>query len=267
VTRRTLLWHGGIELVLTTALIFGITSWVRWVVVPSPISRVLPVSHWRYAVIGAGLCVIIVLLIESPAGHASGAHMNPAISVGTWLFGTFSLLGVTIYAAAQLGGSVVGTLLARVVWGRNFTARPIDNAVLLPAKGWGSFDVFGVEAASVGIIVFLVGICLSTKRLSAWLPLVAGLLFGGSIVLLGTFTGASENPAREFGPALFSGETRDLWGYLCGPIVGALLAGAAFKLVRRAPAPSHSMCGTRNRSTRSGADETRSSDVPNSMPI
>jgi glycerol uptake facilitator-like aquaporin len=267
VTRRTLLWHGAIELGLTAALIFGITSWVRWVVGPSPISRMVPGLHWRYVLIGAGLCVIIVLLIESPAGHVSGAHMNPAISVGTWLFGPLPFVAVIIYASAQLAGSVIGTLLARLVWGRYFIGPPIDNAVLLPAKGWSSLAVFGVEAASVGVIVFVIGICLTITKLSAWLPLVAGILFGGSIVLLGGFTGASENPARELGPALFSGETGDLWAYLCGPIVGALLAGAVLKLVRRAPAQTHSMCATHNRSSSLGVAGTRSSDAPKSAPI
>jgi glycerol uptake facilitator protein/aquaporin Z len=158
-----------------------------------------------------------------------------------WMFGSFRLFGVIVYAAAQVAGSVAGTLLARLVWGRPFTARPVDNAVLLPAKGWNSLDVFGVEASSVCLIVLLIGIYLSSHKLSVWLPLVAGLLFGVAIAALGGLTGASENPARELGPALFSGETSDLWAYLCGPIIGALLAGVAYKILRQVPAPTHSL--------------------------
>jgi glycerol uptake facilitator-like aquaporin len=60
------------------------------------------------------------------------------------------------------------------------------------------------------------------------------LIIGGAIALLGTASGGSENPARQLGPAIASGQTRFLWAYLLAPMLAAVLAAAARRAIQPA---------------------------------
>src|SRR5258706_7960634 len=119
----TLIRHSMLELILTSALLFGVTTFVRFVVGASPISRALPQIHVQLFLVGALVAVLLSLLIISRAGKVSGGHMNPAISLAMWRFGVFPAAGIGPYIAAQLIGSVIGVLAPRGVWGA-IVARP-----------------------------------------------------------------------------------------------------------------------------------------------
>jgi hypothetical protein len=106
--------HSVFELVLSSVLLFGVVSIVRWVIGPSPISRTIPGSHAELCIVGATVAFLLAGLILSPPGRASGGHMNPAISLAMWRFGVFPGAGVFSYTIAQLLGSVVGVVTARV---------------------------------------------------------------------------------------------------------------------------------------------------------
>jgi hypothetical protein len=87
----------------------------------------------------------------------------------------------------------------------------------------------------MAFIVLLVGVCLAASRLAPFVPWIVGVAIGTAIATLGTSTGGSVNPARQFGPAALSGQTRFLWVYLLAPMVGATLATWG---QRDGPAPS-----------------------------
>jgi glycerol uptake facilitator-like aquaporin len=210
---------------LTACLLFGVASVVRWVVGPSPISRALPGIHLELLVVGLAVGLLLAGLIVSPLGKASGGHLNPAISLAMWRFGVFPGRGVLPYWAAQLGGSLLGVLLARVAWGPAVAASPVVYSALRPAPGWSNVALFPAETASMAVIVLLVGVFLSVPRLASRVPWLVGGLIGAAIVGLGTITGGSVNPAREFGPAVFAGQFGFLATYLLAPLVGAAVAG------------------------------------------
>src|SRR5277367_2351785 len=105
------------ELMLTSVLLFGVVSIVRWVIGPSPISRTIPSIRAELWVVGTAVAFLLTGLILSPPGRASGGHMNPAISLAMWRFGVFPGAGVIPYTIAQLLGSVLGVVAARGVWG------------------------------------------------------------------------------------------------------------------------------------------------------
>jgi glycerol uptake facilitator-like aquaporin len=219
------LWrHTGYEALLTACLLFGVASVVRWVVGPSPISRVLPGIHLELLVVGLAVGLLLAGLIVSPLGKASGGHLNPAISLAMWRFGVFPGRGVLPYWAAQLGGSLLGVLLARVAWGPAVAGSPVVYSALRPAPGWSNVALFPAETASMAVIVLLVGVFLSVPRLASRVPWLVGGLIGAAIVGLGTITGGSVNPAREFGPAVFAGQFGFLATYLLAPLVGAVVA-------------------------------------------
>jgi len=186
--------------------------------------------------------VLLSSLILSRPGKISGGHMNPAISLAMWRFGVFPAAGLVPYIAAQLLGSVIGVVAARAVWGTTVEQSPVLCAVIQPAPAWSAGPLFAAEVIGMGIIVFAVGYCLSIPRLAR--RVVVGILIGLGIVLLGTSTGGSLNPTRQFGPAVVSGHTDELWVFLIGPMVGAEIAAQLLAFQKRRPVLTHRLCGT-----------------------
>ena len=244
------------ELILTFILLFGVTTIVRWVIGPSLISRSIPQIHAELVLVGAGVALLLAGLILSPMGRASGGHMNPAISLAMWRFGVFPGAGVVPYSIAQLLGSVLGVLAARVVWGQVVAEPPVLYAVLQPGPLWSTAELFTAETLSMAVIVLIVGICLAEDRLAPFVPWVVGILIGMAIAVLGTSTGGSVNPARQFGPAVISGQTQFLWSYLLAPMLGAVIAASLRQTIQhRRAVLTHRLCGTQ-------ADGRRLSGLP-----
>jgi glycerol uptake facilitator-like aquaporin len=128
---------------------------------------------------------------------------------------------VAPYIIAQLLGSVLGGVAARLVWGPVVARAPVAYAALQPGPGWSTLSLFAAETVSMGIIVLLIGFCLAVARLTPFVPWIVGGAIGIAIAALGTSTGGSVNPARQFGPATLSGQTHFLWAYLLAPMAGA----------------------------------------------
>src|SRR5262245_16022463 len=153
--------HSVLELILTSVLLFGVTTIVRFVVGPSPISRGIPQIHVELLIVGAAVAVLLAGLIISRPGKISGGHINPAISLAMWRFRVFPRAGVVPYIAPQLLGSVLGVLAARAVWGAVVERPPVLYAVIQPAAPWSAGPLFTAELFGMGVIVFAVGYFLS----------------------------------------------------------------------------------------------------------
>jgi glycerol uptake facilitator-like aquaporin len=234
-----------LELLLTFCMLFGVTTIVRWVIGPSPISRMIPQIQIELLIVGAAVALLIAGLICSPPGRATGGHMNPAISFAMWRFGVFPGAGVMPYIVAQLLGSVLGVVAARAVWGAVVADAPVAYAVLQPGPGWSTAELFAAETLSMAVIVFIVGLCLAVRRLAPFVPWIVGISIGTAIATLGTSTGGSVNPARQFGPAILSGKTHFLWVYLFAPIAGAMVATWLRQMTQhRRCVLTHRLCGT-----------------------
>jgi len=239
-----------IEFILTSILLFGVVTIVRWVIGPSPISRAIPGIHAELWIVGAAVALLLAGLILSPPGRASGGHTNPAISLAMWRFGVFPGAGVIPYSIAQLLGSVLGVVAARLVWGHIVAEPPVVYAALQPGPGWSTLELFVVEALGMTVIALVVGLCLAVQRLTSFVPWIVGSLVGLGIALLGTATGGSLNPARQFGPAVASGQTQFLWAYLLAPLFGAAIAAwLRRKIQRQRRVLTHRLCGTIGTST------------------
>lgn len=226
VTWRTVGRNSALEFLLTFVLLFGVVTVVRWVAGPSPVSAVVHQIHMQLLIIGGCVGLLLAGLIVSPGGKASGGHINPAISIAMWRFGLLPGTAVVPYIAAQLAGSLLGALAGRAVWGPAAGRPPVVDAALRPGRGWSAGALFAAEAVSMGVIVLLVGIFLAVPRLVPLVPWLVGFLIGAAIALLGTTTGGSVNPARQFGPAIVEGRLDFLWVYLLAPMVGAVLAAS-----------------------------------------
>ena len=235
--------HVAYEAILTSVLLFATTTAVRWVVGPSAVSRSLGSTHAQLGLVGAIIGLFLALLIVSPLGRESGGHMNPAITVAMWRYRAFPGIGVPAYVAGQLAGSTVGVLAGRLAWGAVVTKPPVTFAVLQPAQGWSYWALFGVETLTMTAILLVAGILLASRHRPVT-PFAIGALVGGTIAGLGTLSGGSANPARQFGPALLSGQTHFLTAYLLAPIAGALIAPTLRGFFQRGPVSTHSLCGS-----------------------
>ena len=170
-------------------------------------------------------------------GAISGAHLNPAVSLGALVAGRMSVGDFLGYAVAQVMGAIAGAL---VIWLIASGKAGFDVGVSgLGQNGWGQGygDGYSLTAAFVfelvATFVFVTVILGATGPGSA--PGFAGLAIGltlAGIHLVGiSVTGVSVNPARSIGPALFAGGTAigQLWLFIAAPMLGAALAGALHK--------------------------------------
>ncbi len=179
-------------------------------------------------VVGVSLVFgLVILAMIAAFGHISGAHFNPAVTTSFFLTRHLPGRDATVYIAAQALGAAMGALLLWLVW----PAKPADLGATVPTIAVGrAVVVEGVMSA----LLMLVILSVATDTRAAGAP--AAIAIGAAIALDAMFggplTGASMNPARSFGPALVSGQWRDFWVYLVGPLIGAPLGAFAYQFVR-----------------------------------
>jgi MIP family channel proteins len=176
---------------------------------------------------------LIICVMVYATGHLSGAHINPAVTVGFTLSRHFPAREAAAYIAAQLAGAVAGALVLLAVW----PDQPAELGATVPSVGIGSALVY--EAILTALLMFVImAVATDTRAVGQAAAIAIGGTVGLDALFGGPVTGASMNPARSFGPALVSGEWTDLWIYFVGPVIGAALAVVAYQLVRgRQPAP------------------------------
>lgn len=154
--------------------------------------------------------------------HISGAHFNPAVTISLLVSGRCDAKTSALYIAAQLAGGVLaGALLYSTLGGANFSGTPRPGAV--GGVPLTSMQVVVWEAILTAMLMFSVMATVVDERA----PKMGGWGIGGMVaacILLGiSLTGASMNPARHFGSALFEGTLADSWMYWVGPMVGAVI--------------------------------------------
>ncbi|MCH6169680.1 MIP/aquaporin family protein [Pseudonocardia alaniniphila] len=221
------------ELGLTAVLLFLVVSVVRWLRAPSSPMYVADLGI-ALAVVGAFSGLLLVALILSPPGRRSGGHMNPAVTIALWLMDVFPGLSVLPYVVAQLTGSVLGVVLARLTWGPIVGSADVGYAAIRPAPTWDPSAVFLAEVGCTLGLILLVGFFLAHPRWHRFLPPALAVALAAIIAFLGPLSGGSANPARQWGPALLSAQGTDLWIYLVAPVIGAVLgAGLHHLLIRR----------------------------------
>jgi MIP family channel proteins len=161
---------------------------------------------------------LVVMSMIYAVGDVSGAHLNPAVTLGFWLSGRFSTRAVLPYVASQLVGAFAASLLMRAMFAKHETL-----GATLPAGP--AAQSFVLEAVLTGILMFVI---LSVSTGPKEKGLMAGIAVGGVIafeaVFAGPISGASMNPARSLAPAIVAGRFEHLWVYLTAPPLGAAVA-------------------------------------------
>jgi aquaporin Z len=194
----------------------------------------LPMSHWlpnpSLRLLLNGLCFAGSgsLVALSPLGRLSGGHINPSVSLAFWLAGKMRLRDCAGYIVAQMIGGIVGAAALVLAWRGH--AASVRNGMTLPGAGWPLWFVFDCEVALTGLLVFLIFIFVSSRRLMHWTPLMNWLVVATMVWAEAPISGTSLNPARSFGPALLSGTSTAQWLYFLAPPLGGMLGLAAFRM-------------------------------------
>jgi MIP family channel proteins len=171
---------------------------------------------------------LVVMVMIYTVGDISGAHMNPAVSVAMAVLGRMSGKDAVAYVFVQCLGAILAAAAIRGVLGVREDMMLGSTTTELPL-------LIGmlVELMMTAILMFVViGVSTGAKEEG----ITAGLAVGSTIAMeafvAGPLTKASMNPARSLGPALVAGDVSQLWIYLVGPVLGAILGGALHVFLR-----------------------------------
>jgi MIP family channel proteins len=170
---------------------------------------------------------LIIMVMVYATGHLSGAHINPAVTIAFTLTRHFPGRDAVAYIAAQVMGAIAGAATLLAVW----TDKPGDLGATVPTVGAGSALVYEVVLTAFLMFVIM-AVATDTRAVGAAAAVAIGGTVGLDALFGGPVTGASMNPARSLGPALISGEWRDFWLYIAGPVTGAALGALVYQLVR-----------------------------------
>jgi len=196
-----------------------------------------------YPVLGIGFVGVAlafgltVLTIAYSLGHISGAHLNPAVTLGLFAGGRISAKDIAPYIVAQiLGGLAAAGLLYVIVTGNGSA---IGN---FAANGYGEHSPGGYNLVSAFVTEFILTFMFLIIILGATDDAApkgfAGIAIGLALTLIHLVsipvTNTSVNPARSISQAVFVGgwALSQLWLFIVAPIVGAMLAGIAYKFLK-----------------------------------
>jgi aquaporin Z len=208
-----LLFFGTISIILN----FGSSSLLKQFI-PDQTAR-----HFLTGLMYAGTGSLVAI---SPCGRLSGGHINPAVSFSCWVLKKMQNKDFIGYVIFQFIGSAIGSLFAIVVWSTEF--RAINGGLTLPGLGILSLEAFLAEILMTFILIISILIMLSHHRTTKLTPLLVWILVGTEVLLGYSISGTSLNPAKSFGPALVLNLWHNQWIYFTAPIIGALLATAAY---------------------------------------
>jgi MIP family channel proteins len=161
---------------------------------------------------------LIVLAMIYAIGDVSGAHLNPAVTLGFLAAGRFPAGKVLPYIVSQCAGALAASLLLRLLFPTHATL-----GATLPAGT--ALQSFVLEFVLTLLLMFVI---LSVSTGAKEKGMMAGVAVGAVIALealfAGPICGASMNPARSLAPALVSGNLQHLWVYLTAPLLGAVMS-------------------------------------------
>ncbi|MGO8948259.1 MAG: MIP/aquaporin family protein [Ktedonobacterales bacterium] len=204
---------------------------------------------------GFALFVVVMLF-----GRISGAHVNPAVTIGLAATGNFAWGDVLPYIVAQLLGAILGALGIAIVYGKLGSTVGHLGA---PSLSTNTSILQGIVAEAIGAAILMLAVfamAVDKRAPAGWAGLVIGLALGAAIMVVGPASGGSLNPARAFGPDLvniFFG-TPVNWGdfvlcYTVGPILGMIGAAFLYRYVANVARPEQStMRSTPGRSSLGG---------------
>jgi len=199
--------------------------------------------------LGVALAFGLTVLTGAYAfGHISGAHFNPAVSVGLWVGGRFPARDLLPYIVAQvLGGLLAGFILLQIASGAPGFQIDGSQAGVFASNGYGALSPGGYSVAAAFLCevvltaLFLVVIMGAThgRAPAGFAPIAIGLALTLIHLISIPVTNTSVNPARSTAVAVFagSGALGQLWLFWLAPVLGGLIGGIAYKWIGASDVP------------------------------
>jgi aquaporin Z len=184
---------------------------------------------------------LTVLTMAFAIGHVSGAHLNPAVSIGLYVGERFPAVELIPYIVAQIAGGIAGAAALYVI----ASGKPGFVIGGFASNGYGEHSPGGYSlvaclVAEVLLTAFFLLVILGATDIRApkgFAPISIGVCLTLIHLISIPVTNTSVNPARSTGVALFAGgwALKQLWLFWVAPIVGAVLGGLTSKTFFRAP--------------------------------
>ena len=169
--------------------------------------------------VGVGLTFgLVVMALIYGFGDISGAHINPAVTIGFWAARRFEGHMVLPYIVSQLAGALAASATLKFLFPHHLLL-----GATLPAGSWS--QSFILEVILTWILMFVIlGVSTGAKEKGIMAGAAIGAVIAFEALFAGPISGASMNPARSLAPAVVSGQLQHVWVYIVAPIVGAVLA-------------------------------------------
>lgn len=197
----------------------------------SAVHRALPDSEvLRRAVVGAGLGLVLVVIIYCPWGKRSGAHINPAVTLAFWQLGKIRAADALWYVVAQLAGALAAAQTLKYLFGDWYAHPAVKYTVTQPASAAprAVLVAFAAEFVICFLMMLLTLVALHSARLKKWTGWLLGALLALYVVVETPLSGMSLNPARTLGTAVAAGRYQGLWVYWVAPPLAMWLATVTF---------------------------------------
>ena len=219
------------EFIGTFALVFSVTMAVVLFVTPGTGGG----SDW--AVVGLVHAFVLFVLVQS-IGSISGAHLNPAVTLGMAAIRKIRINDALVYILLQLSGGVAGALVTKLILAdrvadaaatpggasANVGAPSVNDALL--GASWHGVVMEGI--GTFFLLWVITAVAVNPRAARDWAGWAIGATLGFIVLIGGPLTGGAFNPARWFGPALVAGHWTNTWIYLVGPLVGGVLGAALY---------------------------------------
>ena len=170
---------------------------------------------------------LIVLAMIYTVGDISGAHLNPAVTLGFATAKRFPWTEVPGYLLSQTAGAIAASATLHFLFPTNQ-----NLGMTLPAGSEMQSLVLEM-LLTAGLMFVILNVSTGAKEKGITAGIAVGAVIALEAMFAGPICGASMNPARSFGPALVAGHWEHLWLYMVGPVAGALLGLLAYQLVRK----------------------------------
>ncbi len=168
---------------------------------------------------------LIVLAMIYTFGEVSGAHLNPAVTLGFWALGLFPKKEIVPYLGSQIAGAFLASGLLLFLF-------PISQNLGATLPAGSDSQSFVLEFVLTFLLMLVIIRVSQGAKETGWFAGIAiGSVVGLEAMFAGPICGASMNPARSLAPAVVAGNINQVWIYLAAPVLGALLAALVGKTV------------------------------------
>lgn len=161
---------------------------------------------------------LVVMAMIYAVGNVSGAHINPAVTLGFWAARRIPLREAAAYIAVQCAGALGASLTLRALF-------PAHAGLGGTIPSGSAMQSFALELVLTLILMFVIlSVSTGSKERGIMAGAAVGAVVGLGALFAGPISGASMNPARSLGPAVVALRLDALWIYLTAPVIGALTA-------------------------------------------